>query len=148
MEIKDGQLVLLMKYSEVFGKDPIRSHMDVLKKKGFVWFGKFGTKPSDKTLNSVLNNGIYNIILHYSKGKSYLCQVSEVSLNHPIENYPKYYDELDALKNKPFKIYFKLTKITELNEKYLREFSLASTGEPAGRSLRNSMASIFILRKK
>lgn len=148
MKINEGQLVLLMKFSEIFLKSPIENHIEVLQKSGFVWYGKLGTKPSDKTIKSILFDNKYHIILHSVKGDSFLCEAADVITSHPKDNYPKYYDEIESLKNKPFKCYFKLVDIIKLEDKFLREYVLASTGEPAGNSLRNSMASIFILRKR
>jgi len=145
MKIYKDQVVLLMKYSDIFEKNTIEAHQEVLKTVGYVWYGKVGATPSIKTLNLILLNNEYYCILHSSKNGSFLCSFTEISENSPQFGYPKYYEK--HLENKNFfKLYFKLSRIVKLPENFHNHFYLSSSGENITNALNYSMGSMFIAK--
>lgn len=145
MQIYKDQVVLLMKYSDVFEKNVVNIHQEILNRTGYVWYGKVGATPSLKTLNLISKKGEYFCILHSSKTGSYLCSFTEFSDIIPQNGYPEYYEKYFSNKGF-FKVFFKLNRMVRLPENFHTNFYLASSGENIMNALNYSMGSMFIAK--
>lgn len=67
MNDKQGNPVnaIALRYSEKSApsEGTIKAHIDVLKKNGYVWYGKIGKIIGDKTITTLLNNETPRILL-------------------------------------------------------------------------------------
>lgn len=142
-----GQKVLLIKYSDIFIKNPIYEHIKILNDKGYVWFGKLGPSPSLETLKKILFENYYYVILYSSKSKPYLATVEKVIRKQPLFGLPNYYENLKTNGVLPFKTFFKIKSLEILDSSFIKEYILNSTKDPAYVAINNSMASLFILKK-
>jgi len=144
MEIKQGQLVLLVRYSSIFQKDPIEDHINILKKNGYVWYGKYGASPSRKTIDQIKDSGFYYVILYSPKLGSYLAKIDLIQKIKPENGMPDYYGDYCYA----FSLYFRIIQLVKLNPNFYTSFVTDSSNEPASFSINQSMSGMFILRKE
>ena len=145
MKVEKGSKLLIIRYSDFLIKGCIRLHMDVLDEKGYVWFGKVGKqKPSDKYVRLTLSEPNPRLILH-SSTKDYLCDITEVCYEKPIEGYPDYYNDVLYANNNNPSIYFKITSFRLFEHKYLHHFVVNSSRNELPYSLHGSMNSLFFI---
>ena len=145
MRIEKGSKLLIIRYSDFLMKGCIRLHMDVLEKKGYVWFGKVGKqKPSNKFVKLTLQEPKPRIILH-SSTKDYLCDISEVSYERPDEGYPDYYNTVLFANNNNPSIYFKIISFFFIDHRYLQHFVVNGSRNKLPYSLQGSMNSLFFI---
>ena len=121
-ELEHGQALLVLRYSLSFKPDIIEIHQEMLKKNGYVWYGKLGavTSPRIVAETFVAKNPA---LLLYSKGKAYLCGIAEITGNKPQGNYPKYYDDECIFPG----CYYKLISIDEVDEEILNHLYVRSS---------------------
>lgn len=105
-----GQNLLLLRYSSSLKESIIEEHRSLIDKQGYVWYGKLSGITSDRIISAVLSAEYPGIIL-YQKGKAYLCELSDFTINKPDEGYPKYYDEEYIFPT----CYFKLKSMDEIS---------------------------------
>lgn len=143
MIVRENEKVLLIKYSDMYIKDSINAHLEVLKLKGSCWFGKFGAKTSEKNIKKIMNSDSPKIILTHKKN-FYICAIEKITTEPPTKNYPSYYDEYNIKKD--MTIFFKINKIIKLDNSYLEYFVVNSSLNPLANAINQSMASQFLLR--
>ena len=108
--IGKGKDILCMRFVNVGGYDCIDEHLKVMDKKGYVWFGKIGNKPTDKALVKMLEEES-NYILLKEPQNAYICRFEAYSENMPSEDeYPDYYKK-EILPTRYFSLWFKLVYI-------------------------------------
>lgn len=140
-----GQKILVIRYGTNIITDCIEKHMEIESQYGYCWFGKLGTAPSQKVIQSVLSEECPKIIL-YSKGQAYMASVIEIVKDKPLEAYPNYYNEYLFDKMLFPSIYFKLMQIQKMNISELEEYYVLSSGNKLPITLNNSMSSFFLAR--
>lgn len=138
--------ILVLRYGTNIITDCIKFHIDVIKEKGYCWFGKIGRAPSEGVLKDVLDEGVGKIIL-YSRTGCYLCTVNEISYDKPQDSYPKYYDEYIFNQKINPSIYVKLTDMEEMDTSVLAKYVVCSSGNPLPVTLNKSMNSFFVVQK-
>lgn len=117
------QKFLLMRYSTTPQKDCIEQHKQVLKEYGCCWFGKIGSAPSERILNSVFHEENPTIVL-YKKNAVFECTATEYSYEKPEHAYPAYYDQEGIMPT----ISFRLVSIEETQDNLLHNSIVCSTG--------------------
>lgn len=125
MKVKDlekGQTILVLRYSLNYRKDIIEQHEMMLKKKGYVWYGKLGNVTSPKIVAEIMEEKNSALLL-YTKGKAYLCALEKVSRNKPQGGYPNYYDEEYICPG----CYYKLLSIDEVECNILNDLIVRSS---------------------
>ena len=88
--MKDGQTFLLLRYSNKPVSNCIQLHIEIIEKLGYCWFGKIGDIPSDHILSMAFREDKPILVL-YRKNDSYICKMTEYSLNKDHVGYPQYY---------------------------------------------------------
>ena len=145
MKINADDKLLLVKYSDMYGKDCRTIHKEYLKNNGYCWFGKYGTTISKKSIDLVLQSENPMIILTH-KSKYYLCSIDKITYDAPTEGYPDYYN--DELIKENMSVFFRITNIIDLDKKYLNYFIVNSSANPVSSAVTQSMASQFLIRSE
>jgi hypothetical protein len=140
MKIKAGQKFILFRYSDIHVKNTMKIHAEIIQRIGYVWYGKIGATPSEKSIIATRSGDSFHCIFHSSKSGSYICTFTEYSQAKPIDGTPEYYNKLDF---DFFKMYFKLTSIIALPKTFTTNFALSSTNENISNALSYSMGSMF-----
>lgn len=138
--------ILILRYANNIIPDCIQSHIDVLQKDGYCWFGKIGKIPSKKVIDEILEEKEGTIVL-YARNKCYLCKFIKAQVDTPSESYPMYYnDKLFGNGIKP-NCYFKLITIKSISLSELEEYFICSSHNRVIDALLKSMSSVFIAEK-
>lgn len=146
MKIEKGKKMLLVRYSDYLYDNCIDDHINVIKEKGYCWFGKVGKqKPSQKFCDIVLKDEKPMIILHSAK-KSFICNVSDIIFEKPKDGvFPEYYEAFLFEKGNEPSAYFKITSCDEISKSVLSCFVVSSSRNYLTYSLHSSMNSIFMI---
>mgnify|MGYP000198128905 FL=1 len=143
-KIHDGQKLLILRYGKQIVDDCIELHQEVIENTGFCWFGKLGTVPAKKSIEAMLSEENPMLIL-YARNNAFICKVSDVIYDKPINGFPDYYrTELYDKKKFPT-VYFKLTSIEVMNVMELNKFIVVSSGNRAINTLMHSMSSFLFV---
>lgn len=142
MRIPERSNHICIRYSDLKSIDCATEHKNVIDKKGYVWFGKIGSKPRRDILDTILEEKTNYIILK-SKKDCYICTFEKYTEQIPEDkNYPKYYDESFNLEN--FTIWFKLTSMIKVEDQdILSNIIVKSSKNPLINACNKSMASHF-----
>jgi hypothetical protein len=141
-----NEKAIILRYGTNIVADCIEKHQEVTESTGYCWFGKIGTVPSDKVINTVLDGKNPKIIL-YSKGIAYICDFTEIKKDKPASGIPEYYQEYLYDQLIIPKIYFKLTCIEKLDAVELSKYRVCSSQTPVMETLNRSMSSFFFVEK-
>lgn len=142
--LQQGQKILILRYGKQIVEECIKLHQDIIEDSGYVWFGKLGTAPGKKSIDSILDEEYPQLIL-YTRGEGYLCSVENISYDIPAGGYPEYYrNELFDKLIYP-SVYFKLTLIEKIEISNLDKLTVVSSGNSALDTLMHSMASFLFV---
>lgn len=141
--IEKGKDILCMRFVNVGGYDCIDEHLKVMDKKGYVWFGKIGNKPTNKALVKMLEEES-NYILLKEPQNAYICRFEAYSDKMPADgDYPDYY-KTEILPTRHFSLWFKLVYIKKVDDmNLLSSVVLKSSRSPILETTSKSMASHF-----
>ena len=106
-------------YTEEF--DTIEEHSDIIKKNGYVWWGKFGRKLGQQKVDSIMTNLSRNLdvfLYLFSEDKCYKARLGFItneinSVNTKL--IPSYYQEVA---NERCGTFFKITELKEVDYSY------------------------------
>lgn len=121
-ELEKGQALLVLRFSLSYRKNMIEEHQELIKRNGYVWYGKLGGVTSPKIISETFVAKRPALML-YSKGKAYLCDVKEISGNKPRTGYPEYYDTECICPG----CYYKITSMDEIDEDILNHLYVRSS---------------------
>lgn len=147
MEIKKDELLFILRYSNKMEKECVKKHIEVLNKDKFVWWGKCGSRSSQKNINLVLNEKNPKLILYSTNDKCFICDIDEITYEKPKHSYPKYYDDVFDDEFYPT-TYFKIHTINELDKMYLEHLVVNSTKRDILDLMINSMTTQCIAKSK
>lgn len=145
MEIKKNEKLLIVRYSDLYEKDSMEKHIEVLKKIKYVYFGKFGSKPSEKNIKQIMKENSPKIILKSSKSV-YICNLDSIVFDKPNKGIPAYYDEKIFNRNMKLSAYFKLTSIEKVDMKVIGKFTVVSSLSNLATALHKSMTSMMLIK--
>ena len=118
MIIQENEELILIRYSDMYGKDTIKEHKKIMEKQGYCWFGKIGKKSSKGHINELLKMSQPKILL-VSKQAAYVAEISDIGYDIPESNYPIYYKEELFAKNVYPSIYFKIIGLKKIDKSLL-----------------------------
>ena len=119
----------------------IKAHERILKKKGYVWYGKIGLGISPKGVKAMLDSHKM-LLIHSGKMDRYWLTVSEVSNKMPAQgDYPDYYGD----KTNHINTWIKVIGIEQAPGDILSACRLVSNNRPLADVSKTSMSPFFII---
>ena len=124
----------------------IAAHEQVIEKVGHVWYGKLGTKVSEKMLKTIMKAEEPKILLIRSgKAERYWAYVSKAQNElPPLEEVPEYYRD----NHEKFQTWFCVTRFEKASKNIMSECTVASSGALLGHASRHSMSPYFIIETR
>lgn len=121
----------------------IAEHEKIIKELGYVWYGKFGTRVSDKNKSAILTSDTKRILLiHSGTNKRYWFHIETISYETPdLSAVPEYYRNMAGT----IKTWFKVTKIEKAEKGVMAKCTIASSGNPLSAVSKHSMSPYFII---
>ena len=121
----------------------IAEHKRIIEEKGFVWYGKFGAKVSEKTCAEIMSNESKRVLLiHSGTDKRYWLFLEEISYDLPkLLDIPEYYRDIAG----SIKTWFKVLSIEKASKDVMSHCTVASSGNPLSNASKHSMSPVFII---
>lgn len=121
----------------------IAEHGKVIDEFGYVWYGKFGAKVSEKISALILEPECRKILLiHSGTNNRYWLQIEDVSYRTPeMKAIPEYYRDIAGT----VKTWFKVIKIEKAEKGVMGKCIVSSSGSPLSAVSRHSMSPYFII---
>lgn len=136
---------IALRFSNNFAPEngTIAAHEEVIKRNGYVWYGKLGSRISMKSTSSIMENDNPKILLIHSGATGrYWAYVNKVQNTVPdINGIPSYYRE----QAENFKTWFRVTAFEEAPKNVMAQCHVASSGAPLSNASRHSMSPYFII---
>ena len=134
-----------LRFSDKFAPDEgtIVEHENVIKRLGYVWYGKLGLPLSQKAISYIKNNDDPKILLiHSGKTSRYWAHVSVITRDEPeLEGIPHYYRD----NREKFKTWFKVTSFEQAPKDIMGKCKVISSGATLGEVSKHSMSPYFII---
>lgn len=121
----------------------IAEHKKIIDELGYVWYGKFGSKVSDKIKSTILASNDKRILLiHSGTSKRYWFCIEDISYETPeLTAIPEYYRDIAGT----IKAWFKVIKIEKAEKDVMSKCKVASSGNTLSVASRHSMSPYFII---
>ena len=139
---------IALRFAEKFAptEGTIEAHNTLIKKNGFVWYGKMGTQVSLANADKVLKEETPKILLIHSGGiKRYWAYIEAISNERPsFDEFPSYYHDISD----NFKTWFKVVRIEEAPGNVMSSCFVASSGQVLSIASKHSMSPYFLIECK
>ena len=121
----------------------IAEHEKIVDELGYVWYGKFGARVSEKNKSVILALEDKRILLiHSGTSKRYWLHIEDISYETPeLTAIPEYYRDIAGT----IKTWFKVTKIEKAEKGVMAKCTIASSGNPLSAVSKHSMSPYFII---
>ncbi len=121
----------------------IAEHRKIMDELGYVWYGKFGAKVSEKIKSEILASEDKRILLiHSGTNNRYWFQIVDISYKTPeLKAIPEYYREIAGT----VRTWFKVVNIVRAEKGVMAKCTVASSGSPLSAVSRHSMSPYFII---
>ena len=121
----------------------IAEHEKIVDELGYVWYGKFGARVSDKSKSVILALEDKRILLiHSGTSKRYWLHIEDISYVTPeLTAIPEYYRDIAGT----IKTWFKVTKIEKAEKGVMAKCTIASSGNPLSAVSKHSMSPFYII---
>lgn len=121
----------------------IKTHDTIIKEKGYVWYGKFGSSISSSVREKVLRSENPRILLiHSGTNRRYWAYISAISNSPPAkEEYPAYYHNQEERCGS----WFKITKFEKASPEVMSKCFVKSSGTILSNASRHSMSPYFFI---
>ncbi len=133
-----------IRFSEKFSPEigTIKAHQELIDEYGFCWYGKLGSRVSERVIQEIMKNEDPRILLiHSGKTDRYWLHISEISRERPDRKYiPSYYRDMEG-----FSTWFKVRNFESAESNVISKCTVASSGTPLGEASRHSMTPYFII---
>ena len=119
----------------------IEAHNELIREKGYVWYGKLGNKIAAGVFGKILENDKPRILLiHSGATNRYWAHVDKIQHDIPERNdIPAYYrDEADK-----FKTWFRVIRFEDAPRDIMSRCTVASSGQELGIASKHSMSPYF-----
>lgn len=148
MVIKENTDIFVIRFSDKHGYKTIEEHLNILNKKGYVWYGKIGRTPSREYFDLRLPQGPI-IVLLVQPGRYFITTCIAYSTSTPSDtNYPEYYKSKE-FSTYNFSFWVKLTSIVEVkNSDVLENVVIKSSGNYLRSALQGSISPMFKAKTK
>lgn len=140
---------IALRYSDNYAPEEgtITLHKSVIEKEGFVWYGNFGHKVSEKIIQEQLKNSDPKFILIKSNSNDYYWAhfTAYLSNTPPPQKYiPKYYRN----KSDIIKTWFKIIELEKIDQNEIDKCVVISSGDSLIDSCNKCMTSYFKIEYK
>lgn len=136
---------IALRFSNNFAPEcgTIGAHEELISIDGHVWYGKLGTKVSNKAKNEIMANEKPRILLiHSGAAERYWAYVDRVQDETPaLDEIPAYYRD----RAKDFSSWFRVLRFEEAPKNILSQCVVASSGVSLSLASRHSMSPYFII---
>ncbi len=124
----------------------IGAHEAVITEKGFVWYGKLGSRISNKVKDDILESDEPRILLIHSGATGrYWARIDKIqNETPPADEIPAYYRD----RAKDFATWFRVLRFEEAPRNILSQCFVASSGASLSTASRQSMSPYFIIDYK
>lgn len=121
----------------------IAEHERIIQQSGFVWYGKFGARVSEKTRDEIMSADDKRVLLiHSGTSKRYWLHIDEISYETPaLSGIPEYYRDIAGT----VKTWFRVTRIEKADKSVMAKCIVSSSGSPLSAVSRHSMSPYFII---
>lgn len=121
----------------------IKAHEDIIKTKGYVWYGKMGNRISKSIAEEIIKNESPRFLLIHSGAQDrYWMYFKEISFETPsFEDFPTYYHTISDR----FKTWFKISDIRKAEKNVMSNCRVISSGALLSNASRHSMSPYFII---
>ena len=136
---------IALRFSNNFAPDEgtIRAHEAIISERGFVWYGKLGSRISRQAKNAILSNETPMILLIHSGATGRYWAFIDMIKDEipPSEEIPAYYRDRAG----DFSTWFRVLKFEEAPRDILSHCFVASSGASLSIASRHSMSPYFII---
>ena len=136
---------IALRFSNSFAPEcgTIQSHQALIEEKGYVWYGKLGTKVSTGIADTILKNDNPRILLiHSGATQRYWAFIDKIEYSIPLlQEIPEYYRDRAA----EFKTWFRVRSFILAPKDILSHCIVASSGVSLSQASRHSMSPYFII---
>ena len=136
---------IALRFADNFAPDigTIKAHQNVLNDKGYVWYGKLGSKVAKSKLDIIMSNDNPRILLiHSGKIGRYWAYISDIqSTCSDYEGIPQYYREIKD----NFHTWFKIIKIEKASSDIMSKCTVISSGAKLNHASHYSMSPYFFI---
>ncbi len=121
----------------------IAEHEKIIEQFGYVWYGKFGARVSEKARNDIMSADDKRVLLiHSGTSKRYWLRVDDISYETPeLSGIPEYYRDIAGT----VKTWFRVTQIEKADKSVMAKCTVSSSGSPLSAVSRHSMSPYFII---
>ncbi len=121
----------------------IAEHEKIIRQFGYVWYGKFGARVSEKIRVEIMSGNDKRVLLiHSGTSKRYWLHIDEISYGIPVlSGIPEYYRDIAGT----VKTWFKVTRIEKADKSVMAKCTVSSSGSPLSAVSRHSMSPYFII---
>lgn len=136
---------IALRFSDNFAPSDgtIAEHKKLIDLNGYVWYGKLGSKVSDKVCKQIMENENPKILLiHSGKTARYWAYVDKIEKETPAaHDIPEYYRNQAGI----FNTWFRVRNIEEANKNVMSLCKVASSGASLSMTSKSSMSPYFII---
>lgn len=121
----------------------IVEHEKIIDKLGYVWYGKFGARVSDKNKSVILASEDKRILLiHSGTSRRYWLYIEDITYDTPeMTAIPAYYRHIAGT----IKTWFKVTKIEKAEKDVMGRCTIVSSGSSLSAVSKHSMNPYFVI---
>lgn len=136
---------IALRFGEHFSPEcgTISAHEEIIERLGYVWYGKMGSKISEKIIKEIMASDCPKILLIRSgKAERYWAEIKAIQYEVPEkEAIPEYYRE----NARTFKTWFKIERFVLAEKDVMSKYVVASSGKRLGEASKHSMSPYFII---
>lgn len=136
---------IALRYSDKFAPEigTICAHEEVILRKGFVWYGKFGSVVSDSNIAKIMSQENPRILLIQSGGpKRYWAYVSAIRKEFPDEAvFPEYYKDI----MNSIHMWFRVTRFEQADKNVMSKCIVSSSKSVLSEVSKHSMSPYFLI---
>lgn len=136
---------IALRFGEAFAPlcGTIKAHEEVIKKYGYVWYGKLGTPVSKKVTEDIMKEQVPQILLIQSgKAKRYWAFIEKIQRDiPPLDEIPEYYRR----NSQKFKTWFKVRSFVEANKDVMSQCIVVSSKAQLSEVSKYSLSPYFII---
>lgn len=134
---------IALRFSNIFAPEcgTIEAHEELIKKNGYVWYGKLGNKIAASVFSDILENDKPRILLiHSGATNRHWAYVDKIQHEMPEkEDIPEYHRN----EAENFKTWFRVIRFEDAPRNILSKCTVASSGQELGIASKHSMNPYF-----
>ena len=139
---------IALRFSDQFApaEGTIQAHQSQLEINGAVWYGKMGTRISERARVLIFSNEHPRILLiHSGKADRYWAYVEAIQYETPsFTDIPAYYRD----KTDNFHTWFRITRFEKAENDILSQYVVISSGQPLSFVSRHSMSPYYMIEQR